>query len=90
MLQNTWPEVENCLDICWATKGARVEICQGTSKLGNYQHLSLQFSCFIYISLGNINFVTEILSDTLYLPKALGMCCKGLGRTGKSTLLIYV
>jgi hypothetical protein len=58
MLQNTWQKVEYRLDICWATKGERVEICRRISKLENFLHLAVKLSFFIYVSLRNIQLIT--------------------------------
>jgi hypothetical protein len=46
MLQNTRQEVEYCLELHWATKGAHVEFSWGTWKLGNFLHVSVQFPFF--------------------------------------------
>jgi hypothetical protein len=40
-MQNTWREAEYRVDVCRATKGVHVEIYRGTSKLGNFMHLSV-------------------------------------------------
>jgi hypothetical protein len=49
MLQNTWREVEYCLNICQATKGAHVEIYWGMPKVSESLHPSVKCPC-VYLS----------------------------------------
>jgi hypothetical protein len=47
MLQNIWQEVEYHLNICWATKGAHMEIYWGAPKVRESLHPSVKFSCVL-------------------------------------------